>query len=40
MPARIGKIGEPVAEVTKFGWMIVARKRRSLQRVVDSVNHT
>ena len=40
MPARIGMIGEPVADVTKFGWMIVTRKRKSLQRVIDSVNHT
>ena len=26
-PARAGKIGEPVAELTKFGWTIIARGR-------------
>ena len=24
MPARIGKTDEPVAELTKFGWMIIS----------------
>ena len=24
-PARVGKIGEPVAELTKFGWTIIAK---------------
>ena len=24
MPARIGKIGEPVADLTNFGWMIMS----------------
>lgn len=38
MPARIGKISELVAELTKFGWIIITRKRRSLQWVLDSVN--
>ena len=40
MPARIGKTSEPGVQVTKFGWMAVTRKRRSLERVIDSVNHT
>ena len=34
MPARIGKIVEPVIELTKFGG-----RKRSLEHVLDSVNH-
>ena len=26
-PARVGKTGEPVAEMTKFGWTIIAKGR-------------
>ena len=40
MPARIGKIVEPVIELTKFGWMIMSpARKRSLEHVLDSVNH-
>ena len=40
MPARIGKSGASVAELTKFGWMIMSPEREDqFQGVLDSINH-